>query len=113
MEESNQVTELIAEPTRTIPKGLVAGVLTLFGLMTFTLFVAASLAPGLSSVYRDDDNSIVAEDLFMNHGWKAMGLHHDVGEWLVIPHGVRIHAAVSQALPGDVRQQPLPAASRG
>lgn len=97
IESGALVTDAIGDPTRSVPRGLVLGVLTLFVMFTFTMFIALSLPPGMSTLNYDDDRSIVNDPLIMTNGWKLMGVPGEVGDWLVLP--AQIGMAFSFMLP--------------
>ena len=80
------VTDMIHEPRRNLSRGLAIGVLSLFVLIIFTVFVTASLAPGVqSSSYDDDYGSLVNNMIFMKFGFDRMGIGGDFAEWLMLP----------------------------
>jgi amino acid transporter len=83
------VTDMIHDPRRNLSWGLVIGVLSLFGLIVFAMFVTAALPPGLFSVNMDDDaGSLVNNEIFMKFGFARMGFYGDVADWIMIPSQV-------------------------
>ena len=86
IESGALVTDLIYQPRKNLSRGLALGVISLFVLMVFTMFVAASLRPGLSSVrYADDESSLVHNEIFMSFGFSRMGLGGDFADWIMFP----------------------------
>lgn len=85
VESGALVTDLVVNPQKNIPGGLIAGVWSLFGLLIFTIFVCCSLPPGLSTVFQEDDDASVTKELFMDTGFSLMGMSADTAEWLLLP----------------------------
>jgi amino acid transporter len=79
------MTDLVEKPTKDIPRALIAGVWTLVAVLFGTLFVAASVSPGLTGVLTTDDaNNIAAAYYYLVPGFVSMGISETTGIWLTM-----------------------------
>jgi len=78
IESAALVTDMIDNPRTNFPRGITAGVITLFAVMTGMLFVAVSLpSNGLKEFSK--------LEYFMDIGWSQIGVSDDLAEWLILP----------------------------
>eukprot|EP01040_Poterioochromonas_malhamensis_P007349 gene7349-7930_t len=85
IESGALVTDIIDQPRKNLPAGMISGLFTLFVLFIIVNFVASSMHPGVSSIFRDDDESFLVNEYFMNYGLGRIGIPPEVSEWLVLP----------------------------
>lgn len=79
VEASALLTNLLEQPKRDFSYGIVAGTLTLFVTMFFTLFVACSIGDGSGLTY------VMNLSFFMDAGFQTFGISQVTAQWLMFP----------------------------
>jgi ethanolamine permease len=75
IESSSLITELLHQPKKTYPLGVILGAITLFVTMMFILFVSVSVYDNLEAI---------SMEFILNRGFQKMGISIAAAEWFVL-----------------------------
>ena len=77
LESAALLSDMTAEPRVNVPRGMIAGTLTMVCVIFAMVFIAASLHPGI--------RNLQSQSYLMDDGWYSMGVSLETGRWLVLP----------------------------